>query len=169
MLQGLFVMRFANALLAPVWCRASVASVQISFKEDIGTAGRGGFFDSYGIIRDVIQNHLTQVLAFVAMEKPVSVHPDDIRDEKTKLLRCVRPALAADAVLGQYTAAGGHPGYTDDPTVPEGSTAPTFASMVLYIDNGAQARHFKGREEDDEKNCGGCRAAGACIKHSRAP
>ena len=135
MLQSLFVMRFANALLAPVWCRASVASVQVSFKEPFGTEGRGGYFDSFGIIRDMIATHLSQILAFVAMEKPTSLHPDDIRDEKLKLLRCVRPARAGDAVIGQYLAGAGQPGYLDDPTVPEGSVTPTYASIVLYVDN----------------------------------
>ena len=81
------------------------------------------------------QNHLAQLLAFVAMEKPVSLHPDDIRDEKVKVLRCIRAVSDADVVLGQYTATGGQDGYTDDPTVPVGSTTPTFASIVLYVDN----------------------------------
>ncbi len=111
----------ANALFAPMWCRASIASVQITFKEDFGTYGRGGYFDSSGIVRDVMQNHLLQVLALVACEKPLSLHPDDVRDAKTQVLRCLRPPALSDVVLGQYGAGGGQPGYSDDPSVPEGS------------------------------------------------
>lgn len=133
--QTLFVLRFANAFLAPMWNRETIANVQITFKEDFGTQGRGGYFDSFGIIRDVLQNHLTQLLAVVAMEKPVSVHPDDIRDEKVKLLRCIRPVEDMDTVLGQYTSDGNEPGYLEDPTVPPGSHTATFASCVLYVDN----------------------------------
>lgn len=100
----------------------------------------GGYFDAYGIIRDVIQNHLVQLLALVAMEPPVSGHPDDIRDEKCKVLRAITPVLPRDCVLGQYTAGpkgaeGGQPGYLDDPTVPEGSNAPTYAACRLDIRN----------------------------------
>jgi len=135
MLQNLFVLRFANCMFSSMWNRDNVASVQITFKEDFGTQGRGGYFDSFGIIRDMIATHLSQILAFVAMEKPATLHPDDIRDEKLKLLRCVEAAKAENCVLGQYTRKGDEPGYLDDPTVPEGSTTPTFASIVLNINN----------------------------------
>lgn len=129
MLQSLFVMRFANALLSHVWSRDTVAAVLITFKEDFGTQGRGGYFDQFGIIRDMIATHLSQILAFVAMEKPASSHPDDIRDEKLKLLRCVLPAEASQCVLGQYE------GYLDDETVPKGSTTATYAAITVFIDN----------------------------------
>ncbi|KAL6766229.1 GLD1 [Auxenochlorella protothecoides x Auxenochlorella symbiontica] len=135
MTQNMFVMRFANTFLSPLWSRTHVANVQITFKEDFGTQGRGGYFDEFGIIRDVIQNHLIQLLAFVGMEKPVSLHPDDIRDQKVQVLRCIKPPSLDNVVLGQYTAANGEDGYLEDPTVPQGSRTPTFASIVLYIDN----------------------------------
>jgi glucose-6-phosphate 1-dehydrogenase len=135
MLQNLFVLRFSNGIFSSVWSRDSIASVQITFKEDFGTQGRGGYFDNFGIIRDMIATHLSQILAFVAMEKPSSLHPDDIRDEKLKLLRSVRPVEPKDCVLGQYVGNGDEPGYLEDPTVPDGSRTPTFASMVLRINN----------------------------------
>ena len=135
MTQNMFVMRFANMFFLPLWSRTYVSNVQITFKEDFGTQGRGGYFDAFGIVRDVIQNHLIQLLAFVGMEKPVSLHPDDIRDQKVQVLRCIKPVKPDNVVLGQYTAAQGEPGYLDDETVPRGSHTPTFASTVVYIDN----------------------------------
>lgn len=135
MTQNMFMMRFANMFLSPLWSREHVSNVQITFKENFGTQGRGGYFDSFGIVRDVIQNHLIQLLAFVGMEKPVSLHPDDIRDQKVQVLRCIKPVTPDNVVLGQYTAANGEPGYLDDETVPKGSKTPTFAATVVYIDN----------------------------------
>mmetsp|Transcript_201 Transcript_201/g.279 ORF Transcript_201/g.279 Transcript_201/m.279 type:complete len:521 (+) Transcript_201:104-1666(+) len=134
--QNLVVMRFANRFLAPLWNRDNIANVQIIFKEPFGTEGRGGYFDQYGIIRDIIQNHLLQLLCLVAMEKPCSLSPDDIRDEKLKVLRCIAPVSTDNVALGQYTTGEhGQPGYIDDPTVPAGSKAPTFAMCVLEVNN----------------------------------
>ncbi|XP_049953438.1 glucose-6-phosphate 1-dehydrogenase isoform X1 [Schistocerca serialis cubense] len=138
MVQNLMTLRFGNKIFSPTWNRECVASVLISFKEPFGTQGRGGYFDEFGIIRDVMQNHLLQILSLVAMEKPASIHPDDIRNEKVKVLRCIPPITLDDVVLGQYV---GKPdgngeeklGYLDDPTVPAGSTTPTFATAVLKI------------------------------------
>ena len=135
MLQNCTTLRFANAFLAPAWDRNWIDNVQITFKEPFGTEGRGGYFDGVGIIRDVMQNHLAQVLALLAMEKPVSMAADDVRDEKVKVLRSVAPVDLRDVVLGQYTAGGDTPGYREDPGVPEGSRTPTFASVALHIDN----------------------------------
>ncbi|KAJ0433193.1 putative glucose-6-phosphate dehydrogenase (NADP(+)) [Helianthus annuus] len=106
-----------------------VQNLMIVFREDFGTDGRGGYFDQYGIIRDIIQNHLLQVLCLVAMEKPVSLKPEHVRDEKVKVLQSVLPIEDNEVVLGQYE------GYTDDPTVPDNSNTPTFATMVLRIHN----------------------------------
>ncbi|KAL3679932.1 hypothetical protein R1sor_022888 [Riccia sorocarpa] len=127
--QNLLVMRFANRFFIPIWNRDNISNVQIVFRENFGTEGRGGYFDEYGIIRDIIQNHLLQVLCLVAMEKPVSVNPEDIRDEKVKVLKAVEPIRDEDVVIGQYE------GYKDDPTVPDDSNTPTFATVVLRINN----------------------------------
>lgn len=137
MVQNLLVLRFANVVFSPNWNHNFIANVQITFKEDIGTAGRGGYFDEFGIIRDVMQNHLMQLLTLVAMERPVSLDAEDVRDEKVKVLRCIKPITLEDTVLGQYTASpdGKIVGYLDDKTVPKNSITPTFAVCVLHINN----------------------------------
>jgi len=136
LVQNLVVMRFANRFISPLWNRDNIANVQIIFKEPFGTEGRGGYFDDYGIIRDVIQNHLLQIMCLVAMEKPCSLSPDDIRDEKLKVLRCIAPVSTDNVVVGQYSSGPhGQPAYVDDPGVPENSTAPTFCTCVMYVKN----------------------------------
>ena len=141
MVQNLVILRFSNAIFEPLWNRNHIKSVVITFKEPFGTKGRGGYFDSYGIIRDVIQNHLLQVMSLVAMEPPIKVtgegSADYVRDEKVKVLNCIEPVKLEDCVLGQYMAAkdGSEVAYTEDPTVPDDSVTPTFASMVLWIKN----------------------------------
>lgn len=140
MVQNLMTMRFANRIFTPTWNRENIASVMITFKEPFGTQGRGGYFDQFGIIRDVMQNHLLQILSLVAMEKPATIHPDDIRNEKVKVLKSISPIQLEDVVLGQYVGnseAEGDAalGYLDDKTVPEGSNTPTYAAAVLRINN----------------------------------
>lgn len=140
MVQNLMTLRFGNRIFSPTWNRENIASIQITFKEPFGTQGRGGYFDEFGIIRDVMQNHLLQILSLVAMEKPTSCHPDDIRNEKVKVLKCIKPLETSQVVLGQYV---GNPigegdaklGYLDDPTVPKDSVTPTFAIACLNICN----------------------------------
>ncbi|CAG0880999.1 unnamed protein product [Cyprideis torosa] len=140
MVQNLMTLRFGNQIFGPTWNRVSVASVLISFKEPFGTMGRGGYFDEFGIIRDVMQNHLLQILCLTAMERPCSTHADDIRDEKVKVLKTVAPLQMEDVVLGQYV---GDPegsgdaklGYLEDKTVPKNSTTPTFAAAVCRINS----------------------------------
>eukprot|EP00262_Sarcandra_glabra_P012784 TRINITY_DN336_c0_g1_i3.p1 TRINITY_DN336_c0_g1~~TRINITY_DN336_c0_g1_i3.p1 ORF type:complete len:523 (+),score=97.95 TRINITY_DN336_c0_g1_i3:266-1834(+) len=129
LVQNLLVLRFANRFFLPLWNRDNIDNIQIVFREDFGTEGRGGYFDEYGIIRDIIQNHLLQVLCLVAMEKPVSLKPEHIRDEKVKVLQSVLPIAVEDVVLGQYE------GYTEDPTVSDNSNTPTFATVILRIHN----------------------------------
>ncbi|THU70807.1 hypothetical protein C4D60_Mb08t28890 [Musa balbisiana] len=129
LVQNLLVVRFANRFFLPLWNRDNIDNIQIVFREDFGTEGRGGYFDEYGIIRDIIQNHLLQVLCLVAMEKPVSLKPEHIRDEKVKVLQSVLPIKLEEVVLGQYE------GYKDDSTVSDSSNTPTFATVILRIDN----------------------------------
>ena len=141
MVQNLISLRFGNMIFGPTWNRDSIASVTITFKEPFGTQGRGGYFDEFGIIRDVMQNHLLQILCMAAMEKPVRTSPDDIRDEKVKVLKAIPSLSLSSCVLGQYCGDpdSDHPdarlGYLEDPTVPEGSSCPTFAAAVLKINN----------------------------------
>uniref|UniRef100_A0A0E0DFD7 glucose-6-phosphate dehydrogenase (NADP(+)) n=1 Tax=Oryza meridionalis TaxID=40149 RepID=A0A0E0DFD7_9ORYZ len=115
LVQNLLVLRFANRLFLPLWNRDNIDNIQIVFREDFGTDGRGGYFDQYGY-----------VFCLVAMEKPVSLKPEHIRDEKVK---SVNPIKHDEVVLGQYE------GYKDDPTVPDDSNTPTFASVVLRVHN----------------------------------
>jgi len=135
--QNLLTLKFGNGIFNPIWNRNFISSVQVTFKEDIGTDGRGGYFDSFGIVRDVCQNHLLQILALVAADFPVSLSSDDIRDEKVKVVRSIRPINLQDCVLGQYgkSVDGKQPSYLDDKTVPPGSVTPTYACIKFFIDN----------------------------------
>eukprot|EP00854_Cymbomonas_tetramitiformis_P007691 gene7691-9154_t len=133
--QNMPILRFGNMGFMAMWSAEYISNIQITFKEPFGTEGRGGYFDEFGIVRDVIQNHLLQVLAVVAMEPPRSNKAEDIRDQKVKVLNCIDKVRAADCVLGQYVGANGKPGYLEDSTVPAGSVCPTFASIVFRINN----------------------------------
>lgn len=139
LVENLSVLRFSNLVFEPLWSRNYIRNVQLIFSEDFGTEGRGGYFDHYGIIRDIMQNHLLQILALFAMETPVSLDAEDVRNEKVKVLRSMRPLQLPDVIVGQYKGhskgAKSYPGYTDDPTVPKNSLTPTFAAAALFIDN----------------------------------
>jgi glucose-6-phosphate 1-dehydrogenase len=102
MVKNLMVLRFGNLFFNELWNRHCVANVQIVFKETLGVEGRGGYFDEYGIIRDVMQNHLLQMLSVVAMERPATLEAEDVRDEKVKVLRCIKPMDLEHMILGQY-------------------------------------------------------------------
>ncbi|KAI8918577.1 glucose-6-phosphate dehydrogenase, partial [Powellomyces hirtus] len=137
MVKNLMILRFANVFFGAVWNRQYIHNVQITFKEPIGTQGRGGYFDEFGIIRDIMQNHLLQILTIVAMEKPVTLDAEDVRNEKVKVLRAISPLTVDDVLLGQYGPSpdGKEEGYLDDKGVPKDSVTPTFAAAAFYIKN----------------------------------
>lgn len=136
LVQNMMTLRFANSVFEPLWNRHHIHSVQLTFKENFGVEGRAGYFDNVGIIRDIMQNHLLQMLALLAMEPPVSLSAEDIRDEKVKLLRAISPLAAEDFATGQYTAKDAKSkGYLEDDGVPEDSVTPTYASCVMHINN----------------------------------
>ncbi|KAJ1797501.1 Glucose-6-phosphate 1-dehydrogenase [Coemansia sp. RSA 2399] len=137
MVKNILALRFANVFYEAVWNRHYIDNIQITFKEPFGTEGRGGYFDQFGIIRDVMQNHLMQVLCIVAMNQPKSLGAEDVRDRKTEVLRRILPIQLEDTLLGQYVTSndGSKPGYKDDDTVPKDSITPTFAQCVMHVDN----------------------------------
>jgi glucose-6-phosphate 1-dehydrogenase len=141
--QNTLVLRFANGIFEPIWSRSFVDHVQITAAEEVGLEGRAGYYDHAGALRDLIQNHLLQLLMLTSMESPVSFSADDIRDEKVKVLHAIKPPEVDDvpdmAVRAQYSAGvvGGKdvPGYLEEDGVAEGSTTETFAAIRLKIDN----------------------------------
>jgi glucose-6-phosphate 1-dehydrogenase len=127
--EDLLVFRFANTLLEPVWNRNYVRSVQVTMSETIGVEGRGAFYDSVGAIRDVLQNHLLQVVALLAMEPPAGADSGFLQDEKAKVIAAMRPIECSSLVRGQYV------GYRDEPGVDPHSDVETFAATRLEIDS----------------------------------
>ena len=131
--QNVLALRFANAIFEPLWGRTWIESVEITVAETVGVEHRGGYYDQSGALRDMIQNHLLQILCLVTMEPPIAFEADEIRSKKVEVLRSIRvltpEAIAHAAVRGQYT------GYQQEPDVAPDSTTETFVALTLHIDN----------------------------------
>src|ERR1700722_451436 len=140
--QNLIALRFGNTLFEPLWRRGRIRHVQITIAEQLGVEGRGQFYEHTGALRDMVQNHLLQLVCILAMEPPTSSDPDAVRDEKLKVLRALRPivgsAVQSKTVRGQYRAGAVSgqpvPSYLDEPGVPAGSTTETFVALKAEID-----------------------------------
>ena len=141
--QNMLVFRFANSMFEPIWSREHVDNVQITVAEDIGVEGRGKFYEQTGVTKDIVENHLMQLLCLTAMEPPISLAADPVRDEKVKVLRSLRPmerSMVADSVVrGQYgrgfIRAEDVPAYREEPDVAKDSSVETFVAMKVFVDN----------------------------------
>jgi glucose-6-phosphate 1-dehydrogenase len=141
--QNLFAMRFGNALFEPLWRREHIANIQITMSEELGVEKRGGFYETTGALRDMVQNHALQLLCAIAMEPPINAHADAIRDEKLKVLRALKrwtpETLSQHVIRGQYSAGNidgkAVPAYRDEPGVNPASSTETFVALRTEIAN----------------------------------
>ena len=133
--RNLLVFRLANALFERTWNRDHIESVEITVAEDVGVEGREAYYDEAGAMRDMVQNHLTQLLTLVAMEPPIDMRPESIRSEKVKVLASMAPIAPEDIVFGQYTGSNDVAGYRDLDGISADSTTPTYVAMRIAIDN----------------------------------
>src|SRR5262249_41508445 len=143
--QNILAFRFANGMFEPLWNKDHVDHIQFTVAESVSVEGRGAFYDRFGVLRDMIQNHMFQMLAYLCMEPPVSFAADDIRNERAEVLKAVRvytpEEVLKNSVRGQYGAGKKTdgvlcPAYRDEPGVNPQSTTDTFAALRLFIDNG---------------------------------
>ncbi|HWO73004.1 MAG TPA: glucose-6-phosphate dehydrogenase [Dehalococcoidia bacterium] len=137
--QNILVFRFGNSVFERVWNRDAIDHIELTVAETVGVEGRGDFYEGVGALRDVVQNHMLQILSLLTMEPPASFHAENIRDEKLKLLRAVRPVSPGEVVRGQYTRGRIEgrevPGYRDEENVAPDSETETFVALRLWIDN----------------------------------
>lgn len=139
MIRNILAIRFGNSLFEPLWNHHYIDNIQITATETLGVEGRGSYYEQSGILRDMLQNHLMQMLALITMEPPVDLAPESVRDEKVKALRSLRlfngESACRHIVLGQYGRGGGMPGYRQEPEVAADSRTPTYIALEAHVDN----------------------------------